>query len=456
MDEDAIIEKKIKEDKEAATQDGTEVIVKKKQKYQSRKPFLFTVYVLFHYALQGLILGSEATSDTSGITQIVHYFCLEICFCISLIFVWPHNVPSGNWIHTISLVLFNIAIGLALFIHPVIRSSMASSMVLNENVVEQLMILFFTLSIIPLLTIEMVGTFIQLRLFILFIIKYYVIDFVYSIGKQIYLCFRYCKSEVKKARRRRKAKMKKGQIVRGKRPSSRASMDSSISSLEGGSDRGADINAILETKKEHVKIDLAQQQMNRYVNAGSDGDDAKPTTKELLGFTFTEEEIANWKPEINKNNGEDSEDSEEEEKEDQELHFNQMTYEQREAKANKIEMELAELNTTLKQMGVNQGHKKEEVVEAHRQISKKQINKKWVRTKLRATYGNQILQSAGANKRVLEKDRTEALWAINKKRREKERRAKEWAKYSTSQSSGKNINVGSLGLEHNDSGHRGR
>ena len=46
---------------------------------------------------------------------------------------------------------------------------------------------------------------------------------------------------------------------------------------------------LLKTNQQHVKIDLAQQQMNRYVNADDGEDDGKAKKSELLGFTFTEE-----------------------------------------------------------------------------------------------------------------------------------------------------------------------
>ena len=61
-------------------------------------------------------------------------------------------------------------------------------------------------------------------------------------------------------------------------------------------------------------------------------------------------------------------------------------------------------------MGVNQGHKKEEVIQQHLNISKKLIQKKWVRSELRMKFGENILISSGANKKVLTKDRNEALW----------------------------------------------
>lgn len=69
-----------------------------------------------------------------------------------------------------------------------------------------------------------------------------------------------------------------------------------------------------------------------------------------------------------------------------------------------------ELSHTLRKMGVNQGHKKEEEIQQHLNISKKLIKKKWVRSELRMKFGENILISSGANKKVLTKDRNEALW----------------------------------------------
>ena len=298
LDEDALREKKKKEQEEEKTRDGTEVIVKKKAKYQARKPYLFTVYILFHFAIQGLIVGTEANSDVSGISQILHYFMLETVFCYSLIYVWPHNVPIGNWLHSLSYVLLCSAIGFVLFIHPVIRTTIGNGIHgLDPNVTEQTILILLVLAIVPLLTIEIVGTIVQLRLFILFLWKYYIIDFFYRIGKQIYLCFVYTRHEIKKARRKRRARIKSRNAFgpgskNSKRPSSRSS---SVGSLEeSDSEHPHDgqknnIDDILKTNQQHVKIDLAQQQMNRYVNADDGEDDGKAKISELLGFTFTEE-----------------------------------------------------------------------------------------------------------------------------------------------------------------------
>jgi hypothetical protein len=177
----------------------------------------------------------------------------------------------------------------------------------------------------------------------------------------------------------------------------------------------------------------------------------------LLLYLILFLEIANWKPTSNNNNDDDDTDSNEDDDENNEKDINKMSYEQREAKANKIEMELTELNATLKDMGVSTGgHKKPEVVAAHIAASKKEISKKWVRTKLRFAFGDTILESAGATKNILKKDRTEALWAIEKKKRAKERRMKEWSKYSQSEGKGKKVSMGNMGLEKNDTGKRGR
>ena len=47
MDEDLLAAKKKKEKEEAANSDGTQVIVKKEKDYEPRKPYLFTLYILF-------------------------------------------------------------------------------------------------------------------------------------------------------------------------------------------------------------------------------------------------------------------------------------------------------------------------------------------------------------------------------------------------------------------------
>jgi hypothetical protein len=53
---------------------------------------LFSIYVLFHFSVQGLIVGSESNSDTSGISQIIHFYILQVFFTYSIFYVWPHNV----------------------------------------------------------------------------------------------------------------------------------------------------------------------------------------------------------------------------------------------------------------------------------------------------------------------------------------------------------------------------
>ena len=70
MDEDLLAAKKKKEKEEAANSDGTQVIVKKEKDYEPRKPYLFTLYVLFHLSIQGLIVGTESYSDSTGISQV--------------------------------------------------------------------------------------------------------------------------------------------------------------------------------------------------------------------------------------------------------------------------------------------------------------------------------------------------------------------------------------------------
>ena len=85
------------------------------------------------------------------------------------------------------------------------------------------------------------------------------------------------------------------------------------------------------------------------------------------------------------------------------------------------------------------------------------MRKKWVRSELRSRFGNEVLVSSGANVKVLKKDREEAMWSIEKKKKEKERRAKEWEKYAQTQNgSGAAVNAAGFGLEANATSSRGR
>ena len=49
---------------------------------------------MFHFGIQGLIVGSEANSDTAGLSQAVHFFILQCLFTFAVFFVWPHNVSN--------------------------------------------------------------------------------------------------------------------------------------------------------------------------------------------------------------------------------------------------------------------------------------------------------------------------------------------------------------------------
>ena len=53
--------------------------------------------MLFHFGIQGLIVGSEANSDTAGLSQAVHFFILQCLFTFAIFFVWPHNVSNLRW-----------------------------------------------------------------------------------------------------------------------------------------------------------------------------------------------------------------------------------------------------------------------------------------------------------------------------------------------------------------------
>ena len=491
-DEDDRILKEKKEQELQKDNDGTKVVVQKKQAYEARRPYLFSIYVLFHMSIQGLIVGGEAESDASGLSQCLHYFLLQIFFTLFLFYLAPHNVPIGNVLHMVSTFVFTATVGLLLFVHPVARSNMIdltgggggstigndSGAGLNPHLMEQMLLFLTVLCTLPLFMVEVVGTVVQVRLFVLFVWKGYVVDSVYRMYKSIQLCGQWCKSEIKKQqqiRKRNKQKYQFNQQQNSRRQSTKISDDT------------APQDGSLMGKTENVSIDLAQQQMNRYVNKEEENEEFAldvngigKKNKELNGFTFTTEEIANWIPDPrsssgynNNNNDDDDDDREEDDKEqdtsseddEQELDefglSTHLSYDDREAAANKIEEELKVVYGQLKQLGFDPaagGTKKEEHMAEHLKISKKMMEKKWVRSELRGTYGKQMLVSLGATKKVLTQDRNEALWSIEKKKREKERRRKEWKKYSESQQGNSNVNVANLGLDSNKgkSGGRGR
>ena len=135
-----------------------------------------------------------------------------------------------------------------------------------------------------------------------------------------------------------------------------------------------------------------------------------------------------------------------------------LSYEERETAANEIQEELTNVYRQLKELGFNPaGTKKPEEIDAHLKVAKKVMRKKWVRSELRSRFGNEVLVSSGANVKVLKKDREEAMWSIEKKKKEKERRAKEWEKYAQTQNgSGAAVNAAGFGLEANATSSRGR
>lgn len=137
-------------------------------------------------------------------------------------------------------------------------------------------------------------------------------------------------------------------------------------------------------------------------------------------------------------------------------HLSDMTPLEIEEKCAEIEEELGLLGKTLRNMGVNRGHKSEEEMNAHLKMSKKHLRKKWLRAELRKRVGDNTLMSAGVSKNIIRKDKKAAAWALEKHRRNKEKRAKEWEKYQKSMNAQKSIDVHSLGLQNSAEGNRGR
>ena len=105
------------------------------------------------------------------------------------------------------------------------------------------------------------------------------------------------------------------------------------------------------------------------------------------------------------------------------------------------------LGETLRDLGVNRGHKSQDDMDAHLAISKKKMGHKWLRAELRKRFGDDMLVSAGVNKRIIRKDKKAAAWAVEKHRREKEKRAKDWDKYIRSLENKNGVNAKSFGLE---------
>ena len=396
------------------------------------------------------------------------------------------QVPVGNVLQFVSSFLFTSVVGLTMFVHPLVRSTMVDITVdtttaatntnpnhtLDISLMEQMMLLLTALSILPLLIVEVAGTVAQSRLFLIYVGNEYVLSSVVSVCKSIKLCCIYIKHEYKKQQQVRRRRRQKYANPNKRRKHVKEQDDAAAA---------AAITGIMGNGKETVTIDLAQQQMNRYVNKDNedeeflDVDGNRKKDKNLNGFTFTEEEIAEWVPNrtikkyvVGGNNNEDDDEGEEEEEtssdeddEDDKDEFGLSTtlsYEERETAANEIQEELTNVYRQLKELGFNPaGTKKPEEMEAHLKVAKKVMQKKWVRSELRSRFGNEVLVSSGANVKVLKKDREEAMWSIEKKKKEKERRAKEWEKYAQAQNGGgAAVNAAGFGLEANAISSRGR
>jgi hypothetical protein len=367
-----------------------------------------------------------------------------------------------------------------MFVHPVIRqkmvditSSKTTTSTLNIHLIEQMMLLITSVAILPLVVIECIGTIKLCRLISIFIYNEYIVACLHKTFKTIHLYCVYVKHEYEKQKQIRKRRRQK-YMNPNKKQESISSRGSNFSTDET-SKMVADLGG---SKKENISINLAQQQMNEYVNkhdhSKSDRFDVNGNnkrSKDLNGFTFTEEEIKNWVPSrkvkkysVTLNDTDDNDKEEDSSSSDEDNgKFDEfglskaLSYDEREKAANDIEKELTNVYKQLKELGFNPaGSKKEDVVENHLNVSKKLMSKKWIRSELREKFGNEVLVSCGANFKTLKKDREEALWSIEKKRREKERRRREWEKYNEHIQNKKNIDVGSLGLQSNTAMNRGR
>ena len=168
----------------------------------------------------------------------------------------------GNWLHSVTMLLHCSCVGLALFVHPSIRSTVMTSSgsgggggggddgfaggageeamnnnnnnnnssssssssnngsSLDINAMEQSMLMLSALAVLPLLTIELIGAIIQIQIFLIYIWTDYIFYFFLLVQKYLIFYIKKIQYYIKKKLKKRyvRIQQKKLEQLQWKRP----------------------------------------------------------------------------------------------------------------------------------------------------------------------------------------------------------------------------------------------